>query len=120
MDTKKYALDAVVVMPDHFHMILRPLEKSSGGYYSLREIFHSIKSFTAHKIEGGVVWQDENFDHLIRNGEDYDEKLQYLIWNPVKSGLVNSPWDYTWLYWVGRVGPEEMGMVGPEAPTYAP
>jgi REP element-mobilizing transposase RayT len=45
----KYTLDAAVVMPDHFHLLLRPLPKGS-GYYSLPAIFHSIKSFSAQQI----------------------------------------------------------------------
>ena len=101
MDGKKYQLDAAVVMPDHFHMILHPLQKDVNADYSLREIFHSIKSFTANKI-GGQVWQDENYDHLIRNEKDYLEKLQYLLYNAVKAGLAATPWEYPWLYWIGR------------------
>ncbi len=107
MDGKKYQLDAAVVMPDHFHTILHPLQKngsaddgSAAADYSLREIFHSIKSYTANKI-GGRVWQDENHDHLIRDEKDYLEKLQYILYNPVKAELVASPREYPWLYWIG-------------------
>ncbi len=107
MDGKKYDLDAAVVMPDHFHTILQPLGKSSEGVYSLREIFHSIKSFSANKI-GGVVWQDENFDHLIRDEKDYSEKLNYTLWNPVKAEIVSEPWEYPFLYWVGRAGSTDL------------
>src|SRR5216117_2058796 len=41
---KKYELNAAVVMPYHFHLILKPNVKDSTGYYSLPEIIHSIKS----------------------------------------------------------------------------
>ncbi len=139
MDGKKYQLDAAVVMPDHFHLLLCPLEKAEGGYYSLSEIFHSIKSYSARRIielrgtlfvpEPKVwrsrepssedarptqsqarrktppehkIWQDENYDHLIRNEKDYYEKLQYLLYNAVKNGLAASPFEYPWLYWNGR------------------
>ena len=49
-DGSKYELDAIVVMPDHFHVILHPLLKNTSGYYSLREISHSIKSYSAMEI----------------------------------------------------------------------
>jgi REP element-mobilizing transposase RayT len=50
MDGKKYDLDAAVVMPDHFHLLLHPKRKDAGWYYSLSEIFHSIKSYSARQI----------------------------------------------------------------------
>src|SRR5256885_2134309 len=50
MDGKKYDLDAAVVMPDHFHLLLHPRRKEEGGYYGLSEISHSIKSYSAKRI----------------------------------------------------------------------
>ena len=97
-DGKKYDLTAAIVMPDHFHLILRPLTKKQSGYYSLPEIFHSIKSYSAHQLKLHL-WQDENYDHIIRNDKDYSEKLQYLVMNPIVAGLVSSPEEYPWLYY---------------------
>ena len=62
---KRYNLFAVVVLDDHVHMIINPQE-------SLSKIMHSIKSFTAHKINKilkrtGKIWQGENYDRVIRN-----------------------------------------------------
>ena len=108
-NNSKYHLDAAVVMPDHFHLILKPLPKGSAGDFSLSEIFQSIKSYSAKKIlakpdasdyrtRKRVVWQDENYDHLIRNEQDYREKLHYLLNNPIEAGLVQRSEDYRWLY----------------------
>ena len=99
-DGKKYDLEAAVVMPTHVHLILKPLLKNERGYYSLAEIHHSIKSYTANyfKIR---MWQDENYDHIIRNEKDYLEKLRYLVTNPVEAGLVARAEDYRWLYYKG-------------------
>jgi len=96
----KYDLEAAVVMPTHVHLIIHPLPKSEKGYYSLPEIFHSIKSYTAnyYKMQ---LWQDENYDHIIRNEKDFFEKLYYLINNPVEAGLVARPEDYRWLFYKG-------------------
>ena len=95
-DGTKYHLVAAVVMPDHFHLILHPNIKDA-GYYSLPEIFHSIKSYTANKLKR-QLWQDENYDHIIRNERDYLEKLWYLVMNPVEAELVSRPEEYKWLY----------------------
>jgi REP element-mobilizing transposase RayT len=100
-DGVKYELDAAVVMPDHLHLLLKPLPKKN-GFYSLSEIFHSIKGFVAHR-GSGTLWQDDNYDHIIRNEKDHNEKLIYLINNPVEAGLVERYQDYRWLYVKGLV-----------------
>lgn len=35
----------------------------------------------------GVVWQDNFFDHRIRNDAEYFEKAEYIRRNPVAKGL---------------------------------
>jgi REP element-mobilizing transposase RayT len=100
LDGKKYELEAAVVMPDHFHLLMTPLPKAD-GIFSLSEIFHSIKSFSAHAIKRGTVFQDENYDHLIRNELDYNEKFDYLIHNPIVGGLAENLKTYRWLYYKG-------------------
>jgi hypothetical protein len=47
------------------------------------------------------VWQDEYYDHIIRNERDYFTNLNYLIFNPVEAKLVERPEDYKWLWHTG-------------------
>ncbi|MEK6552808.1 MAG: transposase, partial [Bacteroidota bacterium] len=49
-NNKKYKLYAFVIMPDHVHLLLQPLEKTKNSFYSLSEILHSIKSYSANQI----------------------------------------------------------------------
>jgi valyl-tRNA synthetase len=89
----------VTVMPDHVHLIITPLERPDGRWWSLDELLHSIKSFSAHEMQrrrgaSGPLWQDEYFDRLLRDGEEYDQKREYMLNNPVKAGLVERPGDY--------------------------
>jgi putative transposase len=44
-----------------------------------------------------VLWQDESYDHIIRNEADYREKARYIWENPVRRGLVADP--ATWPWW---------------------
>jgi len=101
LDGKKYALYAAVILPDHFHLIIQPKEKDKDVYYPLSEIMHGIKSFTAHKI-GKPIWQHENFDRIIRDKEELFEKMNYIINNPVKAGIVESHDTYKWLFYMGK------------------
>ena len=34
------------------------------------------------------LWEKEFFDHLIRSGESYSEKWEYVLQNPCRAGLV--------------------------------
>ena len=95
LDGKKYELYAAVVLNDHVHMVINPFE-------TLPKIMHSIKSFTAHKINKmlnrkGKVWQNESFDRVIRDDDEFLEKLSYIASNPIKANLARQYEDYKWL-----------------------
>ena len=75
----KWQLYATVVMPDHVHALAQPLNQSSGRTFNLAEIIHSIKRFSARKINQwrgvqGSLWQDERFDRIIRDEAEFLEK----------------------------------------------
>jgi REP element-mobilizing transposase RayT len=87
-------------MPDHLHCIIRP-PRLNGSTVHLSRIYHSFKSWTAQKInnaEGrsGPLWQDESYDHIIRNREDYEEKAAYILDNPRRRGLVVDGAQWPW------------------------
>jgi REP element-mobilizing transposase RayT len=97
-DAHFYDLLGAVVMPDHAHAVLAP---QSGC--SLSRITKGIKGVTAHLVNAsrgttGHLWQDESFDRIIRDQAELTEKLNYMINNPTKAGLVDDPWDYEALY----------------------
>ena len=99
----KWQLYSAVVMPDHVHALARPLTRPTGGAFNLAELIHSIKRFSARKInqERGVqgsLWQDERFDRIVRDEAEFLEKWQYTINNPVKAGLAIIIEGYPWLY----------------------
>jgi len=97
-------LRAVVVMPDHVHMIFTPLtDPERFEVFSLARITKAIKSTSAHLINRrlgrrGRVWQEESFDRVLRVSEKLDEKIAYILDNPVRDGLVNLPEEYRWLW----------------------
>lgn len=101
LDGKKYELYAVVVLDDHVHIVINPEE-------ALPKIMHSIKSFTAHEInkianKKGKLWQDENLDRVIRDEEEFLEKVNYIANNPIKANLAERYEDYKWLYIKGWI-----------------
>ena len=100
---KKFRLHAAVVMPEHVHLILTPERDLDGWPYRLSAILKLIKGASARSInrlmgKNVPVWQDESFDHVLRENENLAEKLEYIRQNPVRRGLVSKPEDYRWLW----------------------
>ncbi|HYC99971.1 MAG TPA: leucine--tRNA ligase [Phycisphaerales bacterium] len=95
---------AACIMHDHVHWIVKPL-----GDQRLDELVKSIKHFTAatiNKSRGvkGHLWQDERFDHIIRDRASFNEYVEYTLMNPVEAGLAASPGEYAWNYVHADVG----------------
>jgi REP element-mobilizing transposase RayT len=139
-DGTRYRLHRYVIMPNHVHVLLEPLEvgqpfqAASGAqvkadtlakapvpqilhakagkpvpqqpkYVPLRNITQGLKGYTAreaNKLLGrkGDFWQDEGFDHWIRDQNGYERCAEYIDPNPVEAGLCASPEDWLW----GSVG----------------
>jgi REP element-mobilizing transposase RayT len=96
-DQGKIVLDAAVVMPDHLHFVAG----LKAG--SLSRIMHSLKSYTAQKINNllqkeGPLWQNHYHDHAVRKDEDLHSVVIYVLHNPVRAGLINDFHDYPFWY----------------------
>jgi REP element-mobilizing transposase RayT len=101
-DGHRFELHALVVMPDHVHLALTP-GWDERGTFSIPEIMQEIKSVSAHRIiketgHVGRVWQEESFDRALRREEDLVAKIQYVVNNPVRAGLVSTPSEYRWIW----------------------
>lgn len=99
-DGKKYRLISWVIMPNHGHILLTPIED-----HSVSEIMHSIKSFTAHEANKllertGQFWAKEYFDRYIRDQRHFANTITYIENNPVKARLSKTPeeWPYSSAY----------------------
>lgn len=103
-----FDLLAYVILPDHFHGLIR-VDDLSGNFSS---VMHSIKrNFTlnykkAHNIQATIsLWQSRFWDHVIRDEQDLERHMDYIHWNPVKHGYVSTPesWAYSsFQEWVDR------------------
>jgi REP element-mobilizing transposase RayT len=91
-DLYGWAIGSYVVMPDHVHFFCADAESRT----LLSQMIGSFKQWSAKEIGAlmGVeapLWQREFFDHLIRSGESYSEKWEYVRQNPVRAGWVSDP-----------------------------
>ena len=81
-DGQRYEMASFVVMPNHVHVLFRPL-----GEHALADIVKSWKGFTAREINKrtgrkGPLWQEEYWDRLIRNEPHFAKVVDYIRENP--------------------------------------
>ncbi len=101
---RPFTMEAVVLLPDHLHLILRLAE----GDANFSRHISAVKShFTRLYLGGGGlerprsssrlrqrsrgVWQRRFWEHLIRDDVDLDAHMDYIHYNPVKHGLASCP-----------------------------
>jgi REP element-mobilizing transposase RayT len=89
---KRIRLHAVVIMPDHVHLLFEPLRDHDGWPFPLVTILQCMKGAIAHRINkllhvSGPVWEEESFDHVLRSDESLKEKCEYI-----------RPDEYRWLW----------------------
>jgi putative transposase len=100
-DTSDYQWLAWVLMPDHFHGLLRT------GTLELSTVMNRFKGVTAYRLNrelglSGHFWQPGYYDRALRREEERKQVARYLIANPLRAGLVSSigdypHWDSIWL-----------------------
>jgi len=102
-DGSGYKLHAFVIMPDHLHLLITPFESVEKSMQLIKGGF----SFRAKReLEwNGEIWQPGFTDHRIRDEEDWQRHLAYILNNPVNAHLVNDGARY-----------EFMGMPGIQFP----
>lgn len=72
-------------------------------YHSLAAIMHRIKRRSARKGNEvlnrvGEFWEHESYDHYIRDDEEWQRTIAYVLNNPVKAGLVADWKEWKWSY----------------------
>ena len=86
-DGERYTMGDFIVMPNHVHLLCAFFDPER-----MRKHIRSWLSYTARRINKligrrGKFWQDEPFDHLVRNERQYEYLRSYIKDNPIKAGL---------------------------------
>ncbi len=102
-DGRVYELDCFTIMSNHVHAVFAPLKDESGVCYGLTRIMHSLKRRTAslaNELLGreGSFWQGESYDRVVRDEDEWQRIIGYVLNNPVKAGLVQEWRDWPWTY----------------------
>lgn len=83
-DGERYKLDTFVIMPNHVHVLFRPLVE-----HRLEDILQTWKRYSAREInkrreKEGSIWQREYWDRLIRTEKQFEWTRNYIVANPEK------------------------------------
>ncbi len=109
-----YTINAIVILPDHFHMIITP--KYANEYPKI--ITHIKRSFVygmetslkqkckldisnaQYKRNISGIWQKRFYEHTIRNEKDMALHMEYILNNPLKHGYIDNDdvWEYSSFY----------------------
>jgi REP element-mobilizing transposase RayT len=94
-DISHYDLHAFAIMSNHVHLLITP-------HINVSKLLCSLKAATAKRANlllartGQPFWQDESYDRLVRDGEEFRRIQRYIEYNPVAAGLVARAEAYVW------------------------
>ena len=86
---------AYAVMANHVHVLLTPYAPLA----KIARLFKGATSRQANLLLGFTrshFWQDESFDHWVRNLAEWQKIRTYIENNPVAARLVARPEDWPW------------------------
>ena len=100
-DAQRYRLLAWVVMPNHVHVLVEPING-----WTVAKIVATWKKFTGRLINEHLtaerqkplhpLWHREYWDRFMRDERHFEQTRAYIHNNPVKAGLVASPEQWPW------------------------
>jgi len=89
-DKSRWFSHLFLLMPDHLHALLSfPKDES------ITRIISEWKRYQTR--QHGIQWQENFFDHRIRNTQEHLEKATYIRRNPVAKGLCETPEAWCWV-----------------------
>lgn len=77
-----------VLMPDHLHLFVILEDHRMRLSDWVKSLKNSISKVLRGSGQPSPHWQKGFFDHVMRSGESYSQKWDYVRENPVRAGLV--------------------------------
>jgi putative transposase len=86
-DSKRYFVDAFVIMPNHVHL----LWQMAGASSNVREL-KSMKGATSRVCNSwldlsGTFWMEGSYNRIVRDEEELYAFREYIAANPVRAEL---------------------------------
>ena len=89
----EFAILAYCFMPDHLHLLV----EGTADHSTLAPFVSLAKQragFATRALVLPRLWQTGYFERVLRDDDDAFNVARYVVQNPVRAGLVESPGDY--------------------------
>jgi putative transposase len=109
-ENERYQVLTYCIMPNHVHLLVKLMtkqairHKGTTATYPLTDTIRLIKGGTARECNlilnrTGSFWQYESYDHYVRDEQELERIINYILNNPVKAGLVKewTEWKFTYI-----------------------
>jgi len=98
-DGKQYDLHAYTIMPNHVHMLMTVLPDAP-VLFKIMQHLKKNSAIRSNKLLGRTglaLWEEESYDHVVRDEGEFFRILNYILRNPVKAGFVSEwqDWPFT-------------------------
>jgi putative transposase len=113
-ERKFFAVDAIVILPDHLHAIpsLPPGDSDFSDRWRAikaaftRSIVATVATIRCDRRGEYLLWQRRFWEHTTRDDPDFERCANYVHFNPVKHRLVSKPgeWPFSSLHRYVRAG----------------
>jgi REP-associated tyrosine transposase len=110
MNSKHFQLTAYCIMPNHVHLLIESISadrlrhRGQTAQYPVTDTLRLLKGGTARACNlklkrSGQFWHHESYDHYVRDEQELERIIKYILYNPVKAGLVDDwkKWQFTYV-----------------------
>lgn len=115
MDGQHFRVIAYCIMPNHVHLLIESImaeylkHRGKTAKYPVADALRLLKGGTARSCNlllerSGPFWNHESYDHYVRDEQELERIIKYILNNPVKAGLVNE-----WKDWQSTYVNPELG-----------
>jgi REP element-mobilizing transposase RayT len=90
-NANSWSVGRYVIMPDHIHLFCSPARFPREPLGQWVRFWKNVASRKWPRPDEHPVWQRDFWDTQLRREENYDQKWEYVLENPVRAGLVGTP-----------------------------
>lgn len=108
MNGVNFQLLSFCIMPNHVHLLIEDIlanrvHRRKTAVYPVADMLRLLKGSTARDCNlklarNGQFWNHESYDHFVRNEQELERTVKYILNNPVKAGLVEESKDWQFSY----------------------
>jgi putative transposase len=102
-DNRLYDLIAFCIMSNHVHLLFDTNYYAETDMSKTMQLIKGGSGFLCNQVlnRNGSFWQKESYDHIVRNKQEEQNIINYILMNPVKAGLIDDweKWSFTYYAW---------------------